>query len=360
MSLLNALLSTLNQQNVSQIACAVGQSDQQSVLRGMQSAIATVLGGMARQSQNPTFLQRILNMAPVGRDVSWSSLSSDAADPNGTLISVGKQMTSSLFGGSESMLAHTLGAGTGLQPGVTSSLLSMAAPMVVGFLGKQVHDEAMSMEGLGTLLQREIPAIRAAVPTGITSLIWPHEREAIAAPTEAVRTAAAQSSKVGWLLPVLLLVLVPAFIWLFSHKHNPISQAPRLPAAGTANRATPESPKIPESSLPGSLNLYFQTGSTKLRPDSYAQLTEFAAALAAKPNVNLTVNGYTDNVGDVSTNMRLSRERADAVKSDLLGMGIPADRLTAQGLGEENPIADNATAKGRELNRRVTVEPSSR
>ena len=360
MSLLNALLSTLNQQNVSQIGCAVGQSDQQSVLRGMQSAIATVLGGMARHAENPTFLQRILNMVPVGKDVSWSSLSSDAADPNGTLISAGKQMISSLFGGSETMLARTLGAGTGLQPGVTSSLLSMAAPMVLSFLGKQVHDEAMSLEGLGTLLRREIPAIRAAVPTGITSLIWPHEREAIAASTEAVQTATAQSSKVGWLVPVLLLVLVPTFIWLFSHKHKPISRTPRPPAAGTASRAMPESPKIPESTLPGSLNLYFETGSTKLQPDSYAQLTEFAAALATKPNVNLTLNGYTDNVGNVSTNMRLSQERADAVKSDLVGMGISVDRVTAQGLGEENPIADNATAKGRKLNRRVTVEPSSR
>jgi outer membrane protein OmpA-like peptidoglycan-associated protein len=67
------------------------------------------------------------------------------------------------------------------------------------------------------------------------------------------------------------------------------------------------------------------------------------------------VSGYTDNVGNPETNVRLSQQRADLVKSELVQMGIAADRLTAQGFGEEDPIADNSTAEGRDANRRVSL-----
>jgi outer membrane protein OmpA-like peptidoglycan-associated protein len=128
---------------------------------------------------------------------------------------------------------------------------------------------------------------------------------------------------------------------------------PTVPSAtGTANRAIPETPR---PSLPANADLYFETGSTKLTHDSFARLNDFASAVAANPNARVTVNGYTDNVGNPAANKRLSQERADAVKGDLVRMGISADRLTTRGLGEENPIADNTTAEGRRMNRRVSV-----
>jgi hypothetical protein len=77
-------------------------------------------------------------------------------------MSTGKGILSTLFGGSEGMLTRALSAGTGLQPGTTSTVLTMAAPMVMGFLGKRVRDQGLSMGGLGNLLQGEIPAIRGS------------------------------------------------------------------------------------------------------------------------------------------------------------------------------------------------------
>ena len=356
MSLLHALFSTLDQQSLSGIADALGQSDQQSVSQGMQSAIGTVLGGVANKSENPNFLRKILDLVPSGAgDVSWSTLSSSVADPNSPMMSAGKQMLSTIFGGAEGALARALGAGTGLQHGVTSSLMSMAAPMVLSFLQRQVRYGGLNMEGLGNLLQREIPSIRAVLPAGVTSLLWPEQREAMVASPAAVQTATARRSTAGWLIPLLLLALIPALFWLFGYKHKPVAQIPP-PAAGIANRAAPEVPTMPKSSLPGNMDLYFDTGLNRLRPDSYARLVEFAAALAKTPGARVIINGYTDNVGNATSNIRLSQERADAIKANLVSMGISADRLTAQGFGEENPIADNATAKGRELNRRVTVK----
>jgi outer membrane protein OmpA-like peptidoglycan-associated protein len=153
----------------------------------------------------------------------------------------------------------------------------------------------------------------------------------------------------------LLLALIPAFAWLFSHARRPVAPAPTRAETGTAYRTVPETRVIPKPALPANVDLYFDTGSMRLRPESEAKLKDFAAGLAANGDAHAMVNGYTDNVGNAASNMRLSQERADAVKTDLVGMGIAADRLSARGFGEQDPIADNATAEGRATNRRVTV-----
>jgi len=341
MSLLTDLCSTLDKHSVSAIATALGESDQ-SISRGLEPAIGTVLGGMANKSINPGFLQGLLDLVPSGTGASWSNLASAIADPNSPLMSSGKRILSTLFGDSEGMLTRALGAGTGLQPGVTSSLMAMAAPMVMGFLGKRVRDDQTSMRGLGSLLQREIPAIRGAVPAGVAELLWPHERETIPASPVVAQTVAKERSSRPWLLPLILLALIPGLIWLVSHARKRVE-------VGTAYRAAPQS-----------VDLYFDTGSMKLRPESEIKLREFVTALGTNSGAPVRVNGYTDNVGDAASNMRLSQQRADAVKAELVRMGMAADRLTARGFGEEDPIADNATAEGRATNRRVSLAMADR
>jgi K(+)-stimulated pyrophosphate-energized sodium pump len=67
------------------------------------------------------------------------------------------------------------------------------------------------------------------------------------------------------------------------------------------------------------------------------------------------VGGYTDNVGSAGANQRLSRDRADSVRSELISDGVATNCVTAEGYGQESPIADNATADGRAKNRRVAM-----
>jgi OmpA-OmpF porin, OOP family len=108
----------------------------------------------------------------------------------------------------------------------------------------------------------------------------------------------------------------------------------------------------------GSLRVInFRTGSDVPPQDAQLALAKSAELLKAceakGKTVKLNVGGYSDNVGPASTNLALSKKRAEAVRAFLVKHGVSADALTAQGYGDANPIADNATAGGRFANRRL-------
>jgi len=99
-------------------------------------------------------------------------------------------------------------------------------------------------------------------------------------------------------------------------------------------------------------NLEFDLGKATIRSSSHASLNKVAVLLIEK-NFSLKLAGHTDNTGSMQTNMRLSKERAEAVKAYLVGKGANASRIEATGYGPTQPIADNNTAEGRQQNRRV-------
>jgi len=101
--------------------------------------------------------------------------------------------------------------------------------------------------------------------------------------------------------------------------------------------------------------VYFDTGKATIKPVSFGLLDDVATVLNTYPQIKkVRVEGHTDSQGDDASNMKLSQDRAASVMAYLVGKGVAAERLTAQGFGETQPIADNATPAGRALNRRVS------
>ncbi len=100
----------------------------------------------------------------------------------------------------------------------------------------------------------------------------------------------------------------------------------------------------------------FASGRATLTPDARTILDRVAESLVNAKDVSVEVQGYTDNTGSRQTNVRLSGERAEAVRAYLISKGVPAGRLTARGYGPTSPIEPNTTAEGRARNRRVELK----
>ena len=101
--------------------------------------------------------------------------------------------------------------------------------------------------------------------------------------------------------------------------------------------------------------IYFDTGSDRIRGESSATLKEIGTMLTEHPDLRLTIEGHTDNVGAAAANQALSEQRAAAVKAHLVAAGIEAARLQSRGMGLSKPAAPNTTAEGRQQNRRVEL-----
>ncbi len=151
--------------------------------------------------------------------------------------------------------------------------------------------------------------------------------------------------------------------WQLDHAHaaveeakaEPVAAAPaETPAPVAAAPVAAAAPVVAGVSTLKVSKIYFANNKDEILAKSFAGLDKLAADLKANPGLKkLKVEGYTDNVGNADYNKALSQRRADSVKKYLTDKGVEGDRLSTEGYGPENAIADNKTAAGRASNRRV-------
>jgi OOP family OmpA-OmpF porin len=99
--------------------------------------------------------------------------------------------------------------------------------------------------------------------------------------------------------------------------------------------------------------IYFETANATIKPVSFPLLDEVATVLTDNPEIQVRIEGHTDDRGNNEYNMGLSQQRTDAVRQYLVGKGVDAGRMEAKGYGESAPIASNKNEAGRAQNRRV-------
>ncbi len=106
-------------------------------------------------------------------------------------------------------------------------------------------------------------------------------------------------------------------------------------------------------------DVLFDTGAAVIKPEAADRLGKLADIIKKYPEDKITVVGHTDNTGSNGLNQNLSESRAQAVRVLMLDKGVPADSIAIVGLGEAQPVADNDSADGRALNRRVEMKISA-
>lgn len=104
-----------------------------------------------------------------------------------------------------------------------------------------------------------------------------------------------------------------------------------------------------------SVQINFATDQAEILPDSQEQIDQIITLLRDNANLKLGIYGHTDNTGDAAHNLKLSEQRAQAVVAALTKAGIDANRLTAKGFGDTQPVADNTNEDGKAKNRRVEL-----
>jgi OmpA-OmpF porin, OOP family len=140
-----------------------------------------------------------------------------------------------------------------------------------------------------------------------------------------------------------------------------VTGSPAGSSAATGSPAVTGSPAATESSTATETlksfnlsNINFETGSANIIADSLNVMDKNAEAIKAMPaGTKIEIGGHTDNTGDPNFNTTLSQDRANAVKDELVKLGVNADMLTTKGYGSTKAIADNSTSEGKLKNRRI-------
>jgi len=402
-----AILSILTRQT---------NESESAVSRAFSAAIPAIGAMIANRSDDSGFMKELGDLATrtaadpdplksITRLATSGGTGIDTTTPSGSFLS-------SLFGQNLSGMIDSVSNYAGIRGSSAASILSVAAPLVLGYLGRMMRSDNLTTAGLADRLRAHRNQLASAVPLGFEMPEFFHTpyRAARTAVDDSVRRVQAREADTSWTVPVLALIGLlglGGLIWWASHK--PVIETSRVeqtqPMARTPLPATPAPEKevgttgmtpptgttgtVPGKvtrTLPGNVvltipaggaadRLYdyvtskrtggtvitldmvkFTNGSAMVSPASREQIDNVAAILKAYPNTNVTVAGYTDNQGNDHSNMALSKARAEAVAGRIIARGVPSDRVHSEGYGSQKAVGDNTTDAGREQNRRVTLE----
>ena len=399
-SILDNFGQLINQGYASKVAERLGE-DPQNIFRGLQAASSSILAGLANKTGDSGMMRQVFDLVSSPneaiREIDPAAYAEQADTATG-VGSISARFLSDLFGDRSSMVNDVVARASGLSLTSVSSIMRFAAPMVLGFVGRQVRSLGLDQNSLTRTFADERDNIMRAAPPGLASALGVAPSREREMPIEGARTtpeyvthrerAPQKGGGSRWLWPTIAALAVIALFW------GARSRSHRAPAYDTSTAggvvapspARPESAMMPPSMAPSSGSITLPNGavitvpaggvesrlfavvsspsaaaepttrfdvdriafvrrSATLTPDSDNQLTNIAAILKAYPNATIKLVGYADTTGTAAENKHLAAQRAAAVKAVLLKKGIAARRVQSQGYGNE-PGIDTSMAAG--------------
>lgn len=407
--LLNQVSNEFGGDALNRIASTIGESPGK-IKTALSDMLPALLGGLASKAQTREGAHELLDV--IHRDHLDTAQYEHVADaiqaPNalGNLMNTGGPLLDTVLPGKSGAVSNWVASHAGIAPAASKSLMSMVLPLVLGLIGRRVGGGGES--GLMTLLGKPQTFLQDA-PGGLSGVLGLGGAAASAA--GAVRSAASGAEEQGrryaaavsqpsfwrtWLLPLLIaLALIAALLGYFSNRQTkaPSTTAPAVTAPPTAPAAGSDLGILKERELPNGVKLSlptngveyqllgfiedanrpvsqttwfsfdrveFDTGASTLKDSSQEQLHNIAEIMKAYPQVSLKLGGYTDNTGNPQQNQQLSQERANSAMKQIVAFGVDPSRLTAEGYGDQHPVADNASAEGRQRNRRIDINVTAK
>lgn len=397
--LIDAVRSHFTPDVVRKASSLVGESES-STRVALSAAVPSVLSGlvsMVSSGEGANTLSGLIRNGGYGaaaEDV-FSLFGGGGATTN--MLSAGQQLLGKIFGNKSGAVSDVVAQSSGVSSASASKLIALAAPLTLGVLGKTSGAGADSASLKSTLLHAK-DEIAAAAPAGLSRVLSTGATdvrsrtvtESVSEPvsierfpeSEAVIAEPPKERSMSW-LPILLLALAAAGLLLYLLGRSPRREATAV-SPGTTEAVRVDLPggrniSVPRGSMNYELaafladpsagplpktftfdNLNFESATTQLTPESNATVNSLAIILQAYPNARVALAGHTDNTGTQDANQTLSLDRANAVKSMLVGQGVSADAISTNGYGQTHPVATNDTPEGRERNRRLELIVNSK
>jgi OmpA-OmpF porin, OOP family len=400
-SLMDAVKGYLTADTVRSASSLVGESESSTrqTLNGAVPSIFSGLINMVSSREGVSSLGGLIRDGGFGSAVDNIGSLFSGGSTTSSMLGAGQQLVGKIFPGKGSSVTDLLARSGGVSSSSATSLLSLAAPLIMGVLGKRAAAQNLDANGVANALLSEKSEIAAAAPSGLSQILSGGPTVVSRAPdtvTEVPRYTPTAPRDVrrepyvdrsyteprrpgfGRWLPLLLIALGALALLMFLRPRTPRAGVPDLASQAKnalSNITLPggSSISVPAGSINYSLaqfladgsqaaprtfvfdHLNFETGSTQLTPDSAQTVNNLAQVLKAYPNAQVQLSGHTDNTGAADANRSLSLTRADTIKTMLVTQGVPAERISTQGFGQDHPLASNDTEEGRARNRRTEL-----
>jgi len=380
---------------ISQASSRLGESES-SISKAVSASIPTLLSGMIHKSNDSGVMGSIMNLISDSSSNSGDILSNLSSllsgSGNSSALASGSKLLGLLFENKQSDVTNVIARTSGIKGSSAAFLLGMTASLLLSYFGKS----GTSLSGLTSLLSSRKQTILSEAPLGLNLGLGRDMDNDANRTVHEIKKSGSSSGK--WLVPLFLLRVGLLALLFFSISCDKKEAGTTVATEKADSLATetgvlveetkdavgnffkfmlPNGVELnaPEFGIENKLNtwlkdkskiadkttwfnfdrLLFDTGKATLRPESQEQLKNIVEILKAYPIVELKIGGYTDNVGNPNTNLKLSDDRAKSVKSEMVKMGIAANRLEAKGYGDQFPVASNETEDGKVQNRRIAV-----
>jgi outer membrane protein OmpA-like peptidoglycan-associated protein len=408
--LLDQVSSEFGGDALNRIASTIGESPGK-IKTALSDILPALLGGLAGKAQTKEGAHELLDV--IHRDhldtEKYEHVADAIKEPNalGNLMNAGGPLLDTVLPGKSGAVSDWVASHSGINPASSKSLMSMVLPLVLGWVGRRVGGGGES--GLTNMLGKPQNFLEDA-PGALAGMLGMGGAAAGAGAARATVSefeqrgqqyaAAAPTRSRKWLVPLLVVLGLIALLGYFMSRRTPVQ--PTAPLATETAPATPTAPAVTagpglgafiDKKLPNGTTLHipangvenkliafiedgsqqvnpatwfrfdrleFDTNASTLKASSQEQLRNIAEIMKAYPQVKMKFGGYTDNTGNPQQNVQLSGARATSAMNQVVAQGVDASRMTAEGYGEQNPIADNATDEGRQRNRRVAISVTAK
>ncbi len=398
-NLIDSAQSLFNNDYISKAASSLGEGED-GIRKALLAAVPTSLAGLLHKTNAEGDGSSILALA--GQALPGAG-SGNIADTLGSAASGVKNWASGIFGDKLGSITQLISRFSGVKESTAATIVNSASAASLGAVGKYATDNNLNAAGVKSFLQGQKDSILSALPSGLNlgSILSMAGLTALGSKViQSVETDVKKGS--NWLIPLLIIVVVIALIWYFV-KGCGKNNATTAPADTAATAAMPDTSassgtmgresmqvqlpngttlnafkggiedqlvtflKTPYKQLGADSlknvwfdfdNLNFETGSATIAPQSQVQIDNIAAILKAFPDSKIKIGGYTDNTGDAAANMKLSSDRASAVKAALEKDGVGSQITDAEGYGSKFAKAPaDAPETDKVKDRHISVSP---